>query len=749
MIDGDCDGYGVGSPLGPDADDGDPTVNTAASMIAKYDPVNQDPFVALQNFLPARRGFNPRHYVFISTTGVDSTCAVNNIALPCASFSKANSLAVPGDAIVWRAGTYVQTTYIQFTRSGTASNPMIYMAYPGEQVILSWKVDADGLEMGGLSYWTIDGLVLTQTSTLGYGINYTQGFNVFNGTIQNTEILGFYDGLFLQNGLNNLTIQNSYIHTDSAHLGQEHNVYLGCSALTCPNLVFRNNIIADSPAGGHNLHINGRFPNALVDSNEFYGGIGDCLGLQMGVNNSLFQNNFCHTVVSAAIWLIDYSQNSNASIQCHNQNYNVFRNNTFIDDGQSWNQGVNGNDGTQPVYRVTDQCAATDYGPDFTHDLGHNTFDSNIFVHWCSFNCAGHVVQYDGAAAAGWLGTDTWRNNVLWNVNASANIIQVNGAHHDWSWFSNPSNVPGSGNVNANPMFIAANPTWAAQPNNWNLALQPGSPAVNTSFAGDLPPLDLLGNCRMSASAAGAYEFGARGCPSGGAVVNAASELAGPIAPGELVVLFGTGMGPAQLTSYSLDASGLIATQVAGTSVFFNNIPAPILYTEATAVGAIVPYSLTGTTVQISVVYQGATVVSTSASLAAAAPALFTLDQSGQGQAAAVNQDGSVNGGDSPAQVGGLISLFLTGSGQTAPRSTDVGFAGAAPPPPGLPVTVTIGGQPAQVQYAGGAPFELTGLMQINVFVPTGIGTNGPVPITVQVGTASSPPGVTIYVAGN
>lgn len=67
-------------------------------------------------------------------------------------------------------------------------------------------------------------------------------------------------------------------------------------------------------------------------------------------------------------------------------------------------------------------------------------------------------------------------------------------------------------------------------------------------------------------------------------------------------------------------------------------------------------------------------------------------------------------------------------------------------PLPNLPVTVTIGGQPAQLQYVGGAPGEIAGLMQINAVIPSGIQTGNAVTVVVQVGTASSQPGVTIAV---
>ena len=37
------------------------------------------------------------------------------------------------------------------------------------------------------------------------------------------------------------------------------------------------------------------------------------------------------------------------------------------------------------------------------------------------------------------------------------------------------------------------------------------------------------------------------------------------------------------------------------------------------------------------------------------------------GQAAMLNQDGTVNGPENPARTGSIVSLFLTGTGQTSP----------------------------------------------------------------------------------
>jgi uncharacterized protein (TIGR03437 family) len=67
-------------------------------------------------------------------------------------------------------------------------------------------------------------------------------------------------------------------------------------------------------------------------------------------------------------------------------------------------------------------------------------------------------------------------------------------------------------------------------------------------------------------------------------------------------------------------------------------------------------------------------------------------------------------------------------------------------PKPVLPVSVTIGGQPAQLQYFGGAPGEIAGVMQINAIIPSGIQIRGMVPILLRVGNVTSQADVTIAV---
>ncbi len=232
------------------------------------------------------------------------------------------------------------------------------------------------------------------------------------------------------------------------------------------------------------------------------------------------------------------------------------------------------------------------------------------------------------------------------------------------------------------------------------------------------------------------------------AVTNGATNKTGAIAPGEVVVLYGSGMGPSALATFKLNSAGQVPTITGGASVYFNNIPAPVLYSSANQVGAIVPFGVTGSKVQVVSQYNGQVAAPVTVDLAPVAPALFTLNASGAGPAAALNQDYSVNGSGNPAKAGSYVFLYATGLGQTNPGGQDGVPTGSTLPLPLQTVTATIGGKPATVQFAGGAPGLVAGVMQINVKVPDGL-TAGAVEAIVSLGGASSPSGVTIAVSGN
>lgn len=233
-----------------------------------------------------------------------------------------------------------------------------------------------------------------------------------------------------------------------------------------------------------------------------------------------------------------------------------------------------------------------------------------------------------------------------------------------------------------------------------------------------------------------------------GAALNAASSQSGPVAPGEIVTLYGVGLGPSTLTQYKPNPDGSIPTTVAGVQVFFDYTAAPLLYVSATQIAAIVPYGMQNAgTAQVSVSYNGATSVATPFPIGNTAPGIFTANTTGAGQASAVNQNGTLNNASNPARIGDIVSVYATGEGQTSPAGVDGKLAPLLPPYPKpiANVTATVGGQPAQVTYYGAAPGEVAGLMQVNVQIPAGV-QPGDVPVVIFVGGVASQAGVTLAI---
>jgi len=229
-------------------------------------------------------------------------------------------------------------------------------------------------------------------------------------------------------------------------------------------------------------------------------------------------------------------------------------------------------------------------------------------------------------------------------------------------------------------------------------------------------------------------------------VVNAASFLGGAVAPGEIVTIFGTGIGPPTLTGLILSRAGVFESLVADTQVLFDGVAAPLVYVSGTQTSAIVPYGVAGRpNTQMVVEYQGRRSAAVSLPVAAAAPALFSLNASGRGGGAILNEDSSVNGPSNAAAKGSIVVLFGTGEGQTDPPGSDGRLATSVFPKPVLPVSVRIGGLAAEVLYAGAAPGLVAGVIQVNVRIPAEA-ASGNVPVVVTVGSASSQADLTVAV---
>ncbi|HVW10839.1 MAG TPA: hypothetical protein VHC90_19770 [Bryobacteraceae bacterium] len=224
-------------------------------------------------------------------------------------------------------------------------------------------------------------------------------------------------------------------------------------------------------------------------------------------------------------------------------------------------------------------------------------------------------------------------------------------------------------------------------------------------------------------------------------VVDAGSESATPLSAGKIVVIYGSGLGPDQLV-VNQPVNNIFGQQLAGTTVSFRGIIAPIYYTSATQVAAIVPYEISGSaSVPVVVSYQGAVSVPFNAQFAVTSPGFFTANASGAGQLAAINvKDGTLNSAANPVKIGDYIELYATGEGPTSPGGVDGKLAPLTLPIPAptAKITATVGGQDATVAYAGAVPGVVAGLMQVNVQIPADVTPGGYVPVVLQAGDNST-----------
>jgi uncharacterized protein (TIGR03437 family) len=240
----------------------------------------------------------------------------------------------------------------------------------------------------------------------------------------------------------------------------------------------------------------------------------------------------------------------------------------------------------------------------------------------------------------------------------------------------------------------------------------------------------------------------ANASPVVAAVVSGATFQSGPVAPGEIVSLFGAAIGPPTPASLALTNPRLVANSLAGLQVLFDGVPAPLLYASAGQVNAVVPFSVAGQSVtQVQVEYLGVLSNILPLQVAATVPGIFSIAGSGQGQGAILNaRDGSVNSALNPALRGDWVSIFATGAGVTTPASVDGMLASAPLPVPNAPVSVTIGGLPCVLNYQGAAPGLVSGVLQVNAQVPAGLSPGAAVPVELAIGTVTSSAPITLAV---
>jgi len=253
----------------------------------------------------------------------------------------------------------------------------------------------------------------------------------------------------------------------------------------------------------------------------------------------------------------------------------------------------------------------------------------------------------------------------------------------------------------------------------------------------------LVANCYLACAQTPVVEAGG--------VVNAASYTQ-PVAPGSLVTIFGTNLakGVSSATAIPWPAT------LGGTSVSFNGIAAPLYYVSPNQITVQVPSSL-----PFSYAYTTATVVVTTAAGSSApaavsildeGPAVFTTDESGCGQAAALNiaPDGtfSLNSPSNSAAPGDFVAVFGTGFGQSLlPTPADGAAPAGAEQLQNSGGFTMNGGSFLALQYFGLAP-GLIGLDQANLQIPADMRQGCAVPLAIA-GASLLSPTVTVSVSSS
>jgi uncharacterized protein (TIGR03437 family) len=241
-------------------------------------------------------------------------------------------------------------------------------------------------------------------------------------------------------------------------------------------------------------------------------------------------------------------------------------------------------------------------------------------------------------------------------------------------------------------------------------------------------PLDSTGITTFSRIRFGDRGWSAPVCLSPDAL-NAAtlhSEGSG-IAPGEFITLTGFGIGPTNGIAYQPDAQGQPPRQLAGVQVLFDGVPAPLLYVQSRQINVLVPFELTGKgSTNIQVQYNGTRLGPVAVPLTFGVPGIFRLESGVSAQAAALNQDGTLNGPSNPASPGSVVTLWGTGFGATDPPCATGGLnvPAAANLASNMSVLLEdivvpgLAGHNNPAYYAGSAPTLLCGVEQINMLVP-------------------------------
>jgi hypothetical protein len=525
-LDKDGDGYGVGPGcIGPDADDLDASVQTAAQAIAKYGT-----FTAFLNHL----GYAPTHLWYLDYNhGADSgniTHCRDNAVSPCKTWNFMRTGVAPGDMVLFRQGAWPDQPAITVV-NGAPGNPIIFMAYPGESALLDNRTKGGtSMNLGETSWIVVDGLKAagggsSATGCIAGDTLWTRTASTFhNDVFRNMELFACAQGLMFMNGLLSLVAENNLIHDTGPSTGQ-HCLYWGTygtnSALLAGyDLVLRRNICYNAMYNG--FHLNGMMSNVLVEQNLIYNAPISGISAQMGVSNSIFRGNIIIDAQNASLEFSNYNSGDCGqgitSEHCpHDQTGNTIENNTFYQSGNVAPTSATGSSCPSGIAFCNQaNVYVLNWSVGELGDLGHNTFRNNIFVNFGSNNRYSELQYFNGngdyscnSICRGWLASTVFDHNIFFHADGAGGVgILSAGAGSDPSPYtcSTASAVTTMTNcITADPKFVAAAVAYWNSISSFNFRLQPSSPAAGSGGDTETEVYDLFGNAFVSPRSIGGY----------------------------------------------------------------------------------------------------------------------------------------------------------------------------------------------------------------------------------------------------
>ena len=213
-------------------------------------------------------------------------------------------------------------------------------------------------------------------------------------------------------------------------------------------------------------------------------------------------------------------------------------------------------------------------------------------------------------------------------------------------------------------------------------------------------------------------------------VLNGASfaPVGNPIAPGQFMALFGTGLGPAT----PVIAAAPFPSSLGGVSVSVQGRPAPMYFVNDNQISALVPFATSGTSAEVVVKVGNVESNRVTLPVSRTSPGIYTNSQNGIGSGAILKADFSIVTVSNPTRRGDTVLVYLTGLGGLETALAD-GTASSLTVLNRITdfVNVYIGGIKSTVTFAGAAP-GFAGLYQINVQIPATAPIGSAVPLAIE-----------------